>query len=261
MTQPQAPVQTEGIPPEVQAAMVAAMAVVVLSAIQTFLDRAHRLVFAQFSSGGSLDPQAIQNLDGFWTELVDGLMPDLLRAMRTGWLQAARDLGLDIPFDPSNPIIQEQVQATRNLLVNIDSQIYEMVVRIIADGMDQGWTRDEIADRVDEVLSVSGSPNWPNRAQVIAQTEVGRFARAGEYAYARTWSLRTGRRLVKVWVDRDDNRVRPAHRRADGQVRELTELFDVGGSMIPYPGHWSGLPHDVINERCAMVIREARRAR
>lgn len=261
MTQPTEPVQTEGIPPEIQAAMVAAVAVVVLSAIQTFLDRAHRLVFAPFLSGGSLDPQAIQNLDGLWAELVDGFITDLLRAMRTGWLQAARDLGLNLRFDPSNPVLQEQIEATRNLLVNIDNEIYEMVIRIIADGMDAGWSRDRIAERVDEVLSVTGSPNWPNRAQVIAQTEVGRFARAGEYAYAQTWSRRTGRPLVKVWVDRDDDRVRPAHRRADGQVRELSGLFEVGGSMLPYPGHWSGLPQDVINERCRMVIREARRAR
>ena len=260
MTQPTEPVETGGVTEAAQAALTAAFAGLVLVALTKFLNRARELVLAPWTAGGSPDPQAILSLDAYWSELVDGLLDDLLRAMRVGWESAARDMGLDIRFDPSNPVLQEQIRATRNLLVNVDAEVYRMVIRAMADGMDRGWSKDRIAERVDDILSVTGTPNWPNRADVIAQTEVGRYMRAGEYAYARTWSARTGRRLVKEWIDRDDDRVRPAHRRADGQVRDLADLFDVGSSRLLYPGHWAGRAADVINERCRMRIREVRRA-
>lgn len=261
MTQPE-PVEAQGLSEAAVTAMESAMAVLVLAAITDFLNRARELVMAPWRRFGMPpDPAPIQDLDTWWSDRISDLMADLLRAAKRGWDASAAQLGVSIPFDPQDSFVLAQLDASENLLVNVDSEIYAMVIRIIADGADNGWTNAQIADRVDNVLSVTGTPNWPNRADVIARTEVRRFANAGQFAAAQRVTADTGRMFEKVWVDRDDDRVRASHARADGQRRMLTDFFDVGNSDLLYPGHWAGRPEDVINERCRMIIREVRRAR
>jgi hypothetical protein len=259
VTQPE-PVVVEPIAEESALVMEAAFAALVLVALGKFLKRAAEAVFAPLRFGSGLpNPSGILSLDTYWSELVDGLLDDLIRAAKVGWDDAARQLGMVIPFDRNSPILTEQLLRTRNLLVNVDHEVYRQVVKAISVGMDQGATDVQIAGRVSQILDVSGTPNWPNRADVIARTEVRRFLSAGQLSGSMVYAQRTGARLIKEWVDRDDSRVRPAHALADGQRRELTDLFDVGSSRLRYPGDPMGAAQDVINERCAMRIRQVRR--
>lgn len=259
MTQPE-PVEASGLSEAAVTAMEVAMTSLVLAAIADFLERARSLVMAPWRMFGMVpDPAPIQSLDGYWSSRISQLMDDLLRAAKRGWDASAAQLGVSVPFNPQDPYVLAQLEASENLLVNVDSEVYAMVVRAIADGADRGWTNAQIADRIENILTVTGTPNWPNRADVIARTEVRRFTNAGQFAAAQRVTQDTGRRFEKVWVDRDDDRVRASHARADGQRRMLDDLFDVGGSDLLYPGHWAGRPEDVINERCRMIVREIRR--
>lgn len=259
MTSPE-PVESAGLSEAAVTAMEAAMVPLVLSAITDFLNRARDLVMAPWRRFGMLpDPAPIQDLDAWWTARISELMADLLRAARRGWDATAGQLGKAVAFDPQDPYILAQLDASENLLVNVDAEIYRMIVGAIADGADRGWTNAQIADRVENILTVTGTPNWPNRADVITRTEVRRFTNAGQFAAAQRVGAETGKIFEKIWVDRDDDRVRASHARADGQRRMLDDLFDVGGSDLLYPGHWAGRPEDVINERCRMIVRQIRR--
>jgi uncharacterized protein with gpF-like domain len=44
----------------------------------------------------------------------------------------------------------------------------------------------------------------------------------------------------------DDSRTRPEHRAADGQVRRIGDMFDVGGAKLDAPGE--------PNCRCTVLI-------
>jgi hypothetical protein len=44
------------------------------------------------------------------------------------------------------------------------------------------------------------------------------------------------RTLRKTWVTRHDERVRPSHRRAEGQTVPLGRPFVVGGALLRFPG-------------------------
>ena len=60
----------------------------------------------------------------------------------------------------------------------------------------------------------------------------------------------------KQWVDVSDSRVRKAHRKADGQKRDLNELFVVGGELLMFPKdrrHGASLGNTV-NCRCNSVV-------
>lgn len=256
MSQPERPVEADGLSQAAVAAMITAFSVVVLAELTAWLAEAKAAILGGIA--GVFNTTTFRALDASWNRRVDRMMPDLIRAARRGWEETAQQLGLDIPFNPHDPILVEQISRTRNLLVRIDDEIYRMVIKAIADGHDRGQGVDQIAAAIDNILSVTGSENWPNRADVIAQTEVTRFTEAGALSAAQRWEQVSGRRLVKQWVDRDDTRVRSGHRKVDGTRVSLGSLFPVGQSYLRYPGDPSGMPHDVINCRCHLKFVEVR---
>jgi hypothetical protein len=256
VSQPEQPVEAEGLSQAAVAAMITAFSAVVLAELTAWLAEAKAAILGGIA--GVFNTTTFRALDLNWNRRVDRMMPDLIRAARKGWEETARQLGLNIPFDPFDPILVEQIDRTRNLLVRIDDEIYQMVIKAIADGLDRGESNIQIAARIDNILSVTGSENWPNRADVIARTEVTRFTEAGALSAAQRWQAETGRILAKRWVDRDDRRVRSAHRSVDGRTISLGSLFEVGMSRLRYPGDPVGLPHDVIACRCHLKFLEVR---
>lgn len=260
MTQPvaeTAEVEESAVPEILLTAAIAAFSVIVLKELTEWLGRVKRLIFRP---NGTVNRQALVNLDADWAARVNRvLMPELIRAARAGWESIASQLGLKAPFDPADPVLVEQIARTRNLLLNIDNEVYTSIIKAIADGADEGETVEQIAARINDILSVTGSQNWPNRAQVISRTEVTRFSEAGGIAAAQRWSTNTGRRLVKQWVTRHDSRVRMVHEEVNNVQVPLRSLFDVGTSRLRYPGDPTGAPHDVINCRCGLKYMEVRR--
>lgn len=77
---------------------------------------------------------------------------------------------------------------------------------------------------------------------------------AGVYASALYYEPATGAGWSKVWVTRDDQRERPAHRAADGQTVPLRDYFQVGGVPMRYPGDPAAPPELVINCRCSIDL-------
>lgn len=254
MTQPESLAESEGLSQAATAALITAFSTVVLAELTGWLAEVKNALLGGVA--GVFNLTTFGALSESWDRRVDRMIPDLMRAARAGWEETASQLGLRIPFDPTDPILVEQLNRTRNLLVRIDEEVYRMVVKAIADGTDRGETPTQIAARIDNVLSITGSENWPNRADVIARTEITRFTEAGALSAAQRWQIRTGRILEKQWIDRDDSRVRQAHKAVDGQRVPLWAMFLVGMSLLRYPGDPSGLPHDVINCRCHLKFVE-----
>lgn len=61
-------------------------------------------------------------------------------------------------------------------------------------------------------------------------------------------------RLGKVWVTMEDERVRPTHAAAHGQVVHIGEKFTVGGAELDRPGDMSAPIEEWINCRCFIGI-------
>jgi uncharacterized protein with gpF-like domain len=64
---------------------------------------------------------------------------------------------------------------------------------------------------------------------------------------------RIGYKLKKQWLAANDRRVRPAHRKANGQIRELDELFDVGGEKLMHPHDPNGTRENTYLCRCVAI--------
>ena len=225
-----------------------------LSAITEWLALALPAVLAH----GVIDPSAIWRFQGYWNMQVDKIMPILISLARRGWNRTARDLDVTLPWDPRDPDLAELIQRTRNLLYAVPDRVYKEVVKTLSVGRNKGETQDQLARRVDSVLNINGTVNWPERARVIARTEINRFTEIGALAAARKFQRQSGEQLVKVWETRDDPQVRPGHAAVDNEVRRLGEPFHVGRSALQHPVDPAGHPDDIVNCRCRMKIRRSR---
>lgn len=217
------------------------------------------LVFPAVMATVVPNPAEIFRFERFWISQVDRLMPVLARLARRGWERTASELGVDLRWDPNDPYLQEILAQTRNLLVGIPDRVYRDVVKSMAAGRDKGETNDQIRQRVDNILNISGSENWPHRAAVITRTELGRFTEAGALAAARRIEQREQSVILKRWEDRDDDRVRRSHTRVDNQLRRLGEPFQVGRSSLQFPIDPAGHPDEIVNCRCELrFVRSGR---
>ena len=200
---------------------------------------------------GTPDPTGVDDARPAWAEQVDDkIMPALETVVDHAWRWQSGE-----PFVSGNSFTQAQLALTRNLLVRIPDDVYNAIFAEISDGVAAGEDQATIAARIEDKLLTSGSEWWDNRAKVIARTETNRAWNAGVLAAAQYYEPPTSR-WVKVWDTDVDGHERPAHLRARGQVRSLSDTFQVGGEDLRFPGDPAGRPENVINCRCSMTIRK-----
>lgn len=94
---------------------------------------------------------------------------------------------------------------------------------------------------------------WAYKARRIARTEAVGAMNAGDYSGALAAEQIEGRPLWKQWLSTEDERTRPSHVLADGQIKPLREPFQVGGWPLEHPGDPVGPGHEVINCRCTAL--------
>jgi hypothetical protein len=196
------------------------------------------------------NPAEIWSMVPMWDKIVDGLMDRLVGLARAGWINASGQLGLDLPFNPDDPILVDQLQRTRNLMVRTPDEVYRLVVRALGDVAAVNGTREQQAQAVRHVLDVTGTENWPARSRIIATTEVHRTWNFGALAASMRAQMQLQTQLNKRWNARDDSATRPGHALADGQTVPVNQPFIVNMEPLMAPGDPLGSPSNVINCRC-----------
>ncbi len=187
-------------------------------------------------------------------------MGALEQIAKRGWDDAAAQLGVDVPFDPSDSILQDQLNRTRNLMVRTPDEVYRVIIRELGVAAERGESVDQQAARVRHVLDVTGTENWPARARTVAVTEVHRAYNMGATAAAlRVQQDNPMSIMFKHWLSKHDSAVRPEHRLAEGQTRLVSQPYMVGGQPLMAPGDPAGAPWNVINCRCKQRFTWGRR--
>ena len=234
------------------AAFEAAIAALVLSMYTAWLATVTTAVLGAYNRfGAPPDPTAVWSTVPRWEREIDKLMSALEQIARAGWIDAGQQLGIEIPFDANDSILQDALARTRNLMVRTPDEVYRLIIAELGAAVARGEDVDIQAARVRHVLDVTGTENWSARARTVAVTEVHRAYNMGALAAAQRIQQRGGGvRMLKRWDSRDDSAVRTAHRVADGQIQPVNHPFIVGGEPLMAPGDPSGSPWNVINCRC-----------
>jgi uncharacterized protein with gpF-like domain len=257
-TLPPLPVVPQGTGNAALASYEAAFAASVLAAYTVWLTDVAALVLFPYTAFGLMpDPSAIWSTQPTWDRQVERLLSGLEKLARLGWEDAADQLSVNLPFDRDDPLLQDVLARTRNLLVRTPDEVYRQILNELGKGREQGESITDLAARVRRLLDVHGVENWPARARTVAVTEVNRAFNFGALAAAQRVQHGIQQPLVKTWASKDDQRVRPAHWEADGQTVAVFQPFQVGGEPLMMPGDPAGAPWNVINCRCKARFRRA----
>ena len=161
------------------------------------------------------------------------------------------------------PIQQDQVVKALKTNSKLSSGLYKRLgedvdylkrsIRAeLSRGISSGSSWNEMAIRIAKGMN-SPFNKAINNAIRIARTEGHRIqneaALDGQHG-----AKKKGADIVKQWDSTLDSRTRPEHRECDGQIREIDELFDVGGEKMQAPGV-GGSARNVCNCRCCLLQR------
>lgn len=164
-----------------------------------------------------------------------------------------QDVPLIIPMDEKQIIRALTIESPINeglymrLGVDID-KLKDAIAGEIARGIATNMSYGEIARNIAGRMNIS-----LNRARRIVLTEAHRI-REKAAQDAREEAQKQGARILKQWDATMDGRTRKTHRKLDGQIREINEMFEVDGKRAMQPGGF-GLPEEDINCRCVALTR------
>lgn len=195
------------------------------------------------------DPHGVFDTEPWFRGAVDDVLVDVRRVF-----DGAHDEVLDDDDPGGYRLAREFIRASRNRLVRIPDTVYSEVSRAVFAADHAGDSTDELAERIDAILAEAGADRWTNRARTIARTEATAAYNAGTFSGFLGYAAQTGGRWEKVWLDCDDDRVRPTHATADGQRVPLILPFSVGGFPGMHPGDQELPAKEVVNCRCGMLL-------
>lgn len=148
-----------------------------------------------------------------------------------------------ISFDVTNTQVRAFIAGRANQLAgNVTQSTYSTMQQVMARGVENGLSIDDIADELDKLFTET----WPARARTIARTEVIGAYNGANYQFAQL----AGGRIVAggEWLAAFGENPREHHSAAHGQIREVGVPFEVGDALLAYPG--DGPASEVINCRC-----------
>lgn len=202
-----------------------------------------------------LAPSDVDRITVLWEAFVAAtLIPFLAQSMTNATDETIQGLVSALAFSPpgvDEPLdTQRYLQRAENRLVGIGNELWFNARSAIAAGLAAGESIPTIASRVREAASVTQP-----RAEVIARTESHGARNAVNYATVTRVNNAFGvsGAIRRRWQAANDSRTRDTHRRADGQVVDLSEPFQVGRASLEFPGDPSGPPEEIINCRCTTI--------
>jgi hypothetical protein len=201
------------------------------------------------------DTDAVWALSNTWRAAVDlviekAILPAMQRAYRS-------IMGDEFDLE-SRPAFSRYLAEVRNRMARTPEEVYDLIAGQVSAGVNSGDSIPQLAARIEQTLSATGTDRWENRATTVARTEAIGALNAAKLEAFRQYRDEWGEDdLVKVWISTDDARTRPTHAAADGQRAGLDEAFIVGGARLQFPGDPTGPADEVINCRCGLLLVSA----
>ncbi|MGC9100864.1 MAG: phage portal protein [Caldisericum sp.] len=176
--------------------------------------------------------------------LVKELKPFILAFMQQAGDKVLSRMGFSASFNLQVPKIQEHIEKSlRKSALEMTNTTRDDLARQLIEGVNNGESIDQLASRVKTLFEET----YKNRAKTIARTET---ISATNYAQLEAGEQFGARK--KIWITALDERTRPAHAEANGQVVNIDEPFIVDGEELMYPGDKNGSPENIINCRCTI---------
>lgn len=177
-------------------------------------------------------------------------------SVRSAWQAAIRDLVRDGRGRRRLP----QYATVQRILEDsgLPVAVYEDVRDLLKRAASEGWGERKTKIELGKMLGTSLRKGEAMTAYAARLRMLARTAATANAAYRMATSDLARKRGRLRWVTVHDNRVRPTHVAADGQVQDLGTPFHVGDAHLLYPGDPAGPIKETANCRCILIPTDAR---
>lgn len=177
-------------------------------------------------------------------------------SVRSAWQAAIRDLVRDGRGRRRLP----QYATVQRILEDsgLPVAVYEDVRNLLKRAASEGWGERKTKIELGRMLGTSRRKGEATTAYAARLRTLARTAATANAAYRMATSDLARKRGRLRWVTVHDNRVRPTHVAADGQVQDLGTPFHVGDAHLLYPGDPAGPLKETANCRCILIPTDAR---
>ena len=177
-------------------------------------------------------------------------------SVRSAWQAAIRDLVRD---DRGRRRLPQYATVQRILEDSgLPVAVYEDVRDLLKRAASEGWGERKTKIELGRMLGTSRRKGEATTAYAARLRMLARTAATANAAHRMATSDLALKRGRLRWVTVHDNRVRPTHVAADGQVQDLGTPFHVGDAHLLYPGDPAGPLKETANCRCILIPTDAR---
>lgn len=177
-------------------------------------------------------------------------------SVRSAWQAAIRDLIRDDRGRRRLPqyATVQRILEDSGLPVAVYGDVRDLLKRAASEGWGERKTKIELG----RMLGTSRRKGEATTAYAARLRMLARTAATANAAHRMATSDLARKRGRLRWVTVHDNRVRPTHVAADGQVQDLGTPFHVGDAHLLYPGDPAGPLKETANCRCILIPTDAR---
>jgi HK97 family phage portal protein len=175
------------------------------------------------------------------------IKPTMKKIAKAAWKDASVRIGVDMPVTEMQ--LQEIVDnVVDKFAIEVNENTAKEMNDLLTRAVKEGLSVDEVAKEVRKIFTGYKS----SRAKAIARTETNAVVSESTIMNFEM-AQRAGIFTEMEWLAVGDEKTRPEHGQADGQVVRVGQKFNVGGEMLAYPGDPTASAGNRINCRCAVI--------
>jgi len=154
--------------------------------------------------------------------------------------------------EPSREILTIGQDYSAMLIRGLSDDLRKKVSADLSLGIISGKTPFEIMGDIGRSINKGTFKTIADRAETIVRTELGRISGMTDQARIEQMAEYEPKER-KEWISVIDERTRPEHAEANGQIVLWDEPFIVGNEELMYPGDPAGSAWNTLNCRCKSV--------